>query len=99
MTTIYAVRHPLRTTRVGVVHFPEPEHLDAWCVANGIGEAVVGGFFLRDPYRPLGELWIDGPLHLLNRPYSSQDQPAPASRRFEAATATAAPAPAWRPPA
>lgn len=60
VTTVYAVRHPLRATRVRVVHFPEPEHLDVWCVANGIGEAVVGGFFLRAPYRPLGELWIDG---------------------------------------
>jgi hypothetical protein len=35
-----------------------------WCAANGGGEAVVGGFFLRDPYRPLGEVWIDGqPAH------------------------------------
>ena len=60
VTTVYAVRHPAASTRVRVVHFPRPEHLDVWCVANGIGEAVVGGFFLRDPYRPLGELWIDG---------------------------------------
>ena len=60
VTTVYAVKHPRRSTRVRVVHFPEPEHLDVWCVASGIGEAVVGGFFLRDPYRPLGEVWIDG---------------------------------------
>jgi len=40
--------------------FPHPEHLDVWCRRNGVEEAVVGGFFLRDPYRPLGELWIDG---------------------------------------
>jgi exopolysaccharide biosynthesis protein len=31
-----------------------------WCRANDVEEAIVGGFFLRDPYRPLGELWIDG---------------------------------------
>ena len=31
-----------------------------WCREHGVDEAVVGGFFLRDPYRPLGELWIDG---------------------------------------
>jgi len=42
------------------VHFPQPERLDVWCRRNGVEEAVVGGFFLRDPYRPLGELWIDG---------------------------------------
>ena len=60
VTTIYAVRHPVRSTRVRVVHFPQPERLDGWCAANGVAEAVVGGFFLRDPYRPLGELWIEG---------------------------------------
>jgi hypothetical protein len=31
-----------------------------WCRRNGVDEAVVGGFFLRDPYRPLGDVWIDG---------------------------------------
>jgi hypothetical protein len=60
VTTIYAVRYPSRSTRARVVHFPRPEHLDVWCREHGVDEAVVGGFFLRDPYRPLGELWIDG---------------------------------------
>src|SRR6185436_17134924 len=60
VTTVYAVRHPLGATAVRVVHFPQPEHLDVWCRANGVDEAVVGGFFLRDPYRPLGEVWLDG---------------------------------------
>jgi hypothetical protein len=60
VTTVYAVRHPIRSTRVRVVHFPRTEHLDVWCRRNGIEEAVVGGFFLRNPYRPLGELWTGG---------------------------------------
>jgi hypothetical protein len=60
VTTVYAVRYPRRSTRVRVVHFPRPQHLDVWCRANEVEEAIVGGFFLRDPYRPLGELWIDG---------------------------------------
>ena len=60
VTTMYAVRYPRQSTRVRVLHFPEPRRLDVWCAANGRGEAVVGGFFLRDPYRPLGEVWIDG---------------------------------------
>ena len=60
VTTIYAVRYPRRSTRARVVYFARPEHLDVWCRRNGVEEAVVGGFFLRDPYRPLGELWIDG---------------------------------------
>jgi len=62
VTTVYCVRHPLAATAVRVLHFPEPRRLDVWCVANGVDEAIVGGFFLRDPYRPLGELWIDGRL-------------------------------------
>lgn len=60
VTTLYAVRYPRRTTRARVVYFPRPERLDEWCRRSDVEEAVVGGFFLRDPYRPLGELWIDG---------------------------------------
>ena len=60
VTTVYAVRYPRRTTRARVVYFARPEHLDVWCRRNGVDEAIVGGFFVRDPYRPLGELWIDG---------------------------------------
>ncbi len=111
-TTVYLVRHPRATTSVRVVVFPETRSLDQWCAANDKPEAIVAGFFLRDPYRPLGEVRIDGALvehepvaapwgrvrgcvqvddglwiaplvhrkHLLNRPYSHQDQPAPESR-------------------
>lgn len=60
VTTMYAVRYPRRSTRARVIHFPRPERLDVWCRRNGVEEAVVAGFFLRDPYRPLGEVWIDG---------------------------------------
>jgi hypothetical protein len=59
-TTVYLVRHPRRSTRVRVVHFPQPARLDHWCAATGEPEAIVGGFFLRDPYRPLGEVRIGG---------------------------------------
>jgi phosphodiester glycosidase len=59
-TTVYLVRHPLAATRVSVVGFPEPTRLDHWCAATGHPEAIVAGFFVRDPYRPLGEVWIDG---------------------------------------
>jgi exopolysaccharide biosynthesis protein len=59
-TTVYLVRHPLPATRVSVVHFDPPQRLDHWCASSGHKEAVVGGFFLRDPFRPLGEVWMDG---------------------------------------
>jgi hypothetical protein len=59
-TTVYLVRHPIATTRVSVKWFPEPARLDHWCAATGHPEAMVAGFFLRDPYRPLGEVRIGG---------------------------------------
>jgi exopolysaccharide biosynthesis protein len=59
-TTVYLVRHPLATTRVSVVCFPEPTRLDHWCAVAGQQEAIVAGFFVRDPYRPLGEVRVNG---------------------------------------
>jgi hypothetical protein len=61
-TTVYVVQYPLATTRVAVVYFPETARLDQWCAETGVDEAIVGGFFLRDPYRPLGEVRISGEL-------------------------------------
>jgi hypothetical protein len=60
VTTLYATRHERASTRVRVVHFPQTERLDFWCAANEVDEAIIAGFFVRDPYRPLGDLWIDG---------------------------------------
>jgi hypothetical protein len=59
-TTVYLVRHPIARTRVSVTCFTPPERLDHWCVANGHQEAIVAGFYLRDPYRPLGEVRLGG---------------------------------------
>jgi hypothetical protein len=61
-TTVYLVRHPRATTSVRLVVFPETRRLDHWCAANDKPEAIVAGFFLRDPYRPLGEVRIDGAI-------------------------------------
>ena len=43
-----------------MVCFEEPVRLDRWCAAEGHPEAIVAGFFVRDPYRPLGEVRIGG---------------------------------------
>ena len=59
-TTVYVVVHPRRATRVRVTCFEEAKRLDRWCAANGRPEAIVAGFFLSDPWRPLGEVRIDG---------------------------------------
>ena len=57
------------------MHFPRTERLDVWCRRNGVEEAVVGGFFLRDPYRPLGEVWLEG------RAIRHEPAPAPFAQR------------------
>ena len=59
-TTIYLVRYPRASTTIRVVAFDGPERLDHWSAGAGAPEAIVAGFFVRDPYRPLGEVWIAG---------------------------------------
>jgi len=59
-TTVYVVHYPLRTTRVRVVCFERPTRLDHWCAEHDHPEAMVAGFFVRDPYLPLGEVRVDG---------------------------------------
>ncbi|MBB4665191.1 phosphodiester glycosidase family protein [Conexibacter arvalis] len=59
-TTVYLVRHPRATTRLRVRCFERPTRLDHWCAEQGRAEAIVAGFFLRDPHRPLGEVVVDG---------------------------------------
>ena len=59
-TTVYVIRHQLASTAVSVIRFAEPTRLDHWCAATGHPEAMVAGFFVRDPYRPLGEVRIGG---------------------------------------
>jgi hypothetical protein len=62
-TTVYLTRHPLARTRPSLIRFDEPARLDHWCAANGRPEAIVAGFFVRDPYRPLGEVRIGGAVN------------------------------------
>jgi phosphodiester glycosidase len=74
-TTVYLLRYPLATTRVSVRCFTPPERLDRWCAATGHAEAIVGGFFVRDPYRPLGEVRIGGapvPYEPVPEPWASR---------------------------
>ena len=59
-TTVYLVRHPVASTRVSVKLFDEPTRLDHWCAATDHAEAIVAGFFVRDPHRPLGEVRLAG---------------------------------------
>jgi hypothetical protein len=74
-TTVYLVVHPRRTTRLRVACFEEEQRLDHWCIANRRPEAIVAGFFLRDPWRPLGEVRIDG-RELAHEPIADPFGPA-----------------------
>ena len=75
-TTVYLVRHPVARTRVSVICLTPAERLDHWCVVTGHAEALVAGFFVRDPYRPLGEVRVRGaPV-----PYEPVAAPWPTAR-------------------
>jgi len=59
-TTVYLVRFPRAGLRARVQLFRQPRRLDVWCSKHGVGEAIVGGFYRRDPFRPLGDLRMGG---------------------------------------
>jgi hypothetical protein len=59
-TTIYTVRHPLEHSRPRLQVFRQPRRLDHWCSKHGRKEAIVGGFYQRGPFRPLGDLMAGG---------------------------------------
>ena len=58
-TTVYsfATRAPLRRC---ICTSRSPSDSITGAATHGRPEAIVGGFFLRDPYRPLGEVRVDG---------------------------------------
>src|SRR4051794_10490296 len=59
-TTVHVARYDALRTAVRVVRLPQPEPLEAWCQANGVAEALIGGFFVRPGGTPLGELRTRG---------------------------------------
>ena len=59
-TTVYLVRYRRAGTDARLVCLPEARRLDVWCAERDQPEAIVAGFFVRDPYRPLGDTRIGG---------------------------------------
>src|SRR3954451_24978120 len=59
-TTVYVVRYPRDAVQPRVKVFGQPRRLDYWCAKHGVREAVVGGFYRREPFRPLGDVWVGG---------------------------------------
>lgn len=46
--------------RCRVQRLEQPAPLVRWCLRAGVSHALVGGFFVRPPYEPLGELRVAG---------------------------------------
>ena len=59
-TTLYVNEYDRVATRLRVVALERPMRLAEWCRAEGVSDAVVGGFFIRPDGAPLGDLWISG---------------------------------------
>ncbi len=59
-TTVHVALHPLATTDVRVVRLRRPQPLATWCARNDAPEALVGGFYERPHWSPLGELRTRG---------------------------------------
>ncbi|MDQ6822642.1 MAG: phosphodiester glycosidase family protein [Actinomycetota bacterium] len=70
-TTVHVVNFETDSFMPRVVAFEKAQPLARWCRRNGVRHAVVGGFFARPRYQPLGDLRIGGEP----RPSVAFDQP------------------------
>ncbi|HEY6780698.1 MAG TPA: phosphodiester glycosidase family protein, partial [Thermoleophilaceae bacterium] len=61
-TTVHVASYPLATTRLRVERLPGPMTLEQWCAAEGVQEALVGGFYIRQPQTPADPLLSGMPL-------------------------------------
>jgi hypothetical protein len=59
-TTLHVATYERAATDVRVVRLRRRAPLEAWCAANGLQEALVGGFYVRPGGEPLGELRTRG---------------------------------------
>lgn len=58
-TTLHVAGYDRRAFEPRVVVLDRPAPLVRWCGEEGVGDAVVGGFFSRPQYAPLGQVQID----------------------------------------
>lgn len=59
-TTVHVVAYAREAFSPRVVALDAPTPLVRWCRQQDVGHALVGGFFQRPDYRPLGELRLGG---------------------------------------
>jgi Phosphodiester glycosidase len=61
-TTLHVAHFSRDAMRPRVKLLPRSQPLGTWCAAEGVRDAIVGGFFARPAGTPLGELRIQGTL-------------------------------------
>jgi hypothetical protein len=59
-TTIHVLRLPRASYTARVVVIDPVQSLVSWCAENGVGDAMIGGFYIRADGTPLGDLRVDG---------------------------------------
>jgi hypothetical protein len=59
-TTMHVASYERRAFQARVEVLEHPAPLIRWCAEKGVRDAVVGGFFSRPRYLPLGQLQVDG---------------------------------------
>lgn len=59
-TTVHVASYELEAFRPRVALLEQPAPLGRWCREQGVRDAIVGGFFIRARYEPLGHLQIAG---------------------------------------
>jgi hypothetical protein len=59
-TTLHVASYDRRAFAARVVVLDRPTPLVRWCAEQGVNDAVVGGFFARPEYVPLGHVQVDG---------------------------------------
>lgn len=62
-TTLHVVAYELAAVVPRVVVLDQAMPLARWCKQSDVGDAIVGGFFIRALGEPLGEVWIEGCRH------------------------------------
>ena len=70
-TTVHVVRYDRSAYQTRLVVFEQATRLLDWCQAEQFAEALVGGFFIRETGRMLGDHWQDG------QPLSTHPIPEP----------------------
>lgn len=59
-TTVHVLRLARADYAVRVVSLYPNQPLVEWCAANGVDDALIGGFYIRADGTPLGDLRVDG---------------------------------------